>query len=273
MDPEGKPRPRRPVEGSLLALMFGFIAIAAVGLAARRWLPPLASEHGAGIDRMIHYLIVTVGTLFVAGHAVLAFFVWRFSRPGPVTSRLASPRTERVWSLVPVALMSLIAEGGVIFLGLPVWGKLYAAPIPTEAIAVEVTGEQFAWNIRYPGPDGRFARTDPKLIADNNPLGVDREDPAARDDRVEPAVLRLPVNRPVHIRLRSKDTIHGLFLPQFRIKQDAVPGMTIDVLFTPTRLGEFEIACAELCGLGHYQMRGLLQVMTAEDFEKWLRES
>jgi cytochrome c oxidase subunit 2 len=85
--------------------------------------------------------------------------------------------------------------------------------------------------------------------------------------------LRLPVNRPVHIRLRSKDTIHGLFLPQFRIKQDAVPGMTIDVLFTPTQLGEFEIACAELCGLGHYQMRGLLQVMTAEDFEKWLRES
>ncbi len=272
MDPGENLRTRRPVEGSLLALMFGLISIAAVGLAARRWLPPLASEHGAGIDRMIHYLIVTVGTLFVVGHAVLAFFVWRFSRPGPVTSRPASPRTERVWSLVPVALMAFIAEGGVIVLGLPVWGKLYAAPIPPGAVAVEVTAEQFVWNIRYPGPDERFGRTDPMLITDNNPLGIDRADPAARDDLVEPGVLRLPVDRPVHIRLRSKDTIHSLFLPQFRIKQDAVPGMTIDVLFTPTQTGEFEIACAELCGFGHYQMRGLLRVMTAEDFEKWLQE-
>lgn len=272
MDPGEDLPPRRSVEASFLTLTFGLIGIAAVALAARRWLPPLASEHGAGIDRMIGYLLWTAGTLVVVGHVVLAFFVWRFSRGRPVTFRLASPKAEKGWSLALVILMTLVAEGGVVILGLPVWAKLYATSPPTDAVTVEVTGEQFVWTVRYPGKDATFGRTDPKLITDSNPLGIDGQDAAARDDRVEPGVLRLPVGRPVHIRLRSKDTIHSLFLPHFRIKQDAVPGMTIDVAFTPTRVGEFEIACAQLCGLGHYQMRGLLRVMPDEDFEKWLRE-
>lgn len=252
--------------------MFGLIAAAAVALAGRHWLPPLASEHGAGIDRMLRYLLLTAGVLVVIGHGILAFFVWRFSRGGPVTFRIASPKAEKGWSLVLVVLMTLVAEGGVVLLGLPVWGKLYTASPPADAVNVEVTGEQFVWNVRYPGKDSIFGRTDPNLITDDNPLGIDSRDPAARDDRVEPGVLRLPVGRPVHIRLRSKDTIHSLYLPNFRIKQDAVPGMTIDVIFVPTRVGEFEIACAQLCGLGHYQMRGLLRVVSAEDFEKWLGE-
>lgn len=272
MDLEENLLPRRPAEGSLLALMFGLISIAAIGLAARTWLPPLASEHGTGIDRMIQYLLLTAGVLVLIGHFILAFFVWRFSRGGPVTFRLASPKAEKAWSLVLAILMTLVAEGGVVVLGLPVWAKLYAASPPAGAVTVEVTGEQFVWTVRYPGKDAAFGRTDPKLITDSNPLGIDAQDPAAHDDRVEPGVLRLPVGRPVHIRLRSKDTIHSLFLPHFRIKQDAVPGMTIDVVFTPTRVGEFEIACTQLCGLGHYQMRGLLQVMPAKEFEKWLAE-
>ena len=137
---------------------------------------------------------------------------------------------------------------------------------------MEVTTEQFAWNVRYPGKDGTFGRTEPRLIGWNNPLGLNKKDPAGRDDVVLLNDLRLPVNRPARIRLRSKDVIHSFFLPNLRVKQDAVPGMTIDIWFVPTEVGTFEIACTQLCGFGHYQMRGLLQVMPPDEFEKWLKE-
>lgn len=262
---------KRSVEGFFLALVFWLISVIAVVFAAKGWLPPLASEHGAGVDRMITYLIITVGTLIVAGHIVLGYIVFRFGRQERVTFRLASAKTEHRISLVLVALMALVAEGGVLVLGLPVWAKIYAAAAPAEAIAVEVTGEQFAWDMRYPGKDGKFGRTDPKLITDENVLGLDKDDPAAKDDIVLRRIV-VPVNRPVRIRLRSKDTLHSFFLPNLRVKQDAVPGMTMEFWFVPTVTGEYEIACAELCGFGHFQMRGLFIVATEAEFEKWLSE-
>lgn len=263
-------RSNQSLQGLVLALVLFLIAIITVVVGVRRWLPPLASEHGAGIDRMINYLLLTVGALFVVGHVILGYFVWRFSRQDRVTFRLASARTERQWSLIPVVLMALIAEGGVLVLGLPVWGKFYGSPAPPEAVVVEVTGEQFAWNVRYPGKDGVFGRTNPQLITYENPLGLDYTDPAAKDDIVQLGVLHLPVNRPARIRLRSKDTLHSFFLPHFRVKQDAVPGMTIEIWFVPTQVGQYEIACAELCGFGHFQMRGLLRVLSHEAYEQWL---
>lgn len=262
----------RRSEGKFLALAVWMIPVAAVYLAARRWLPPLASEHGAGIDRMIYYLLFTVGSLFVVGHLLLGYFLWRFSAQSQVTYRLASFRLERRWSLIPVVLMTLVAEGGVFVLGLPVWAKFYAAAPPADAVPVEVTAEQFAWNIRYPGLDGKFGRTDARLISLDNSLGLDANDPAARDDVVSVNILYLPVHRPVRIRLRSKDTLHSFFLPHHRVKQDAVPGMTIELWFVPNEPGTFEIACAELCGFGHYEMRGLVRVVPLEEFERWLRE-
>jgi cytochrome c oxidase subunit 2 len=260
-------------EGWLLAFVMWLIPLVAVALGAKRWLPPLASAHGAGIDRMIRYLLTTVGSLFVLGNFVLGYFIWRFSREGRVTYRLASPKVERRWSLILVALVTLIAEGGVLALGLPVWQKFYAASAPPEALVVEVTAEQFAWNVRYPGQDGVFGRTEPHLITLDNPLGLDKKDPAARDDLFLLGVLYLPVNRPARIRLRSKDTIHSFFLPNFRVKQDAVPGMTIDIWFVPTEVGTYEIACAQLCGYGHFQMRGVLHVMPSNEFEKWREQA
>ncbi len=259
-------------ERLLLAFVIWLMPVVAVALGAKRWLPPLASEHGAGIDRMLHYLLLTVGGLFVVGHLILGYFIWRFGREGRVTYRLATPKVERRWSLVPVVLMTLIAEGGVFALGLPVWAKFYGSAAPGDAITAEITAEQFAWNVRYPGADGKFGRTDPRLISLNNSLGLDKNDPAARDDIVLLNDLRLPVNRPARIRLRSKDTLHSFFLPHLRVKQDAVPGMTIEIWFVPTAVGTYEIACAELCGFGHFTMRGLLQVMRPEEFEKWRKE-
>jgi cytochrome c oxidase subunit 2 len=156
-------------------------------------------------------------------------------------------------------------------------------PPANEALVVQVTAEQFAWNIHYPGPDRVFGRTDIKLLdLQSNPLGLDRSDPAAKDDVTTLNQLYLPANQPIIVRLRSKDVIHSFGVPEFRVKQDAIPGLTIPIWFVPTvttaemrtRTGnpefQYEIACAQLCGLGHYRMRGFVTVQSTEDFKKWM---
>ncbi len=156
-------------------------------------------------------------------------------------------------------------------MGAVVWTRVHSAP-PPEAMVVEVRAEQFGWLARYPGPDGTFGRVDPRLInTRQNPMGLDPTDAAALDDIVSREV-HLVVNKPVRIRLRSKDVIHSFFLPQFRVKQDAVPGMTVEIWFVPTKEGEYEIACAELCGVGHYIMRGKLRVESQHAFDAWLAQ-
>ena len=258
-------------KGRALALAMWLVPVAAVAVGLRGWLPPLASEHGAGIDSMLRYLLITAGALLVAGHAALGYILWRFGGQPRVTYRMATPKQERTWSLIPIVLMTLIAEGGVFVIGLPVWAKFYNAA-PSDAVTVEITAEQFAWNIRYAGKDGVFGRTSPNLLSLDNPLGLDAGDPASHDDVLMIGLLYVPVNRPVQIRLRSKDVLHSFFLPFQRVKQDVVPGMTIPVWFVPTQEGDYEIACAELCGFGHYQMRGLLRVVSEEEFERQLAE-
>jgi cytochrome c oxidase subunit 2 len=258
--------------GVALAVTVWFLGIGVFVLGARRYLPEVASEHGRGIDLMLLYLLVTTGVLIVIGHLVLGYFVFRFSRAAEVSPTLPGARAERFWSVAPAILMTLVAEGGVLVLGIPVFGQLYTQEPPADAVVVEVTGEQFTWNVRYPGADGRFGRTDPALITAENSLGVDESDPAAADDIHDLALIHVPVNRPIVVRLRSKDVLHSFFLPHHRIKQDAVPGMTIETWFVPNREGEFEIACAELCGFGHYQMRGFLRVVSEDEFERFLAE-
>ena len=248
------------------------IPLVAVALGLKRWLPPLASENGAGIDRMLYYLLFTIGGLMIVGHFILGYFILRFGSGGKVTFRQSTPAAEKKWSLIPMVAMALVAEGGVLLLGMPVWAKYTAAQAPADAIRVEVTGEQFAWNVRYPGADGEFGKTDPEKITLDNPIGLDPADAAAQDDLVVLGVMRIPVDKPALVHLRSKDTLHSFFLPHQRVKQDAVPGMVIDTWFIPTEEGDFEIACAELCGFGHFQMRGVVRVQSAEAFEEWLKE-
>ena len=158
-------------------------------------------------------------------------------------------------------------------------------PSESEALVVQVTAEQFAWNVHYAGADRVFGRRDITLIdTQSNPLGLDRSDPAAKDDVTSLNQLYLPVNKPIILKLRSKDVIHSFGVPEFRVKQDAIPGLTIPIWFVPnvttaemrTRTGnaefQYEIACAQLCGLGHYRMRGFVTVQTAEEFQKWMDE-
>jgi len=261
----------RAAEKWLLPLLIWLLPVITIAYGVRSWLPPLASEHGAGIDRMLRYLLLSIGTLYTIASAILGYFLWRYSRQGKVTHRTASASAERRWSVVPVVVMALVAEGGVFVLGLPVWGKYFGAP-PADVMTVEVTAEQFAWNVRYAGPDGKFGRTSPQLMSLNNPIGLDPKDPNGKDDIVLLNDIHLPVNRPVRIRLRSKDVIHSFYVPDFRVRQDTVPGMTIDIWFVPTQTGIFELACSQLCGFGHYSMRGLVTVVSEDDFEKWLKE-
>ncbi len=256
--------------GTFLAITVWALGIGIVILGARKYLPPVASEHGVGIDALLLYLLVATGSLVIIGHVVLGYFILRSSRADAVDAMLPSAKAQKLWSIVPAVAMIIIAEGGVLVLGIPVFSELYTQEPPADAVVVEVTGEQFTWNVRYPGPDGVFGRLEPALISQENSLGIDMNDPAAVDDIQELALITVPVNRAVVVKLRSKDVLHSFYLPNLRIKQDAVPGMTIDVWFIPTREGEFELACAELCGFGHYQMRGFLHVVSEQEFEQWL---
>ncbi len=184
--------------------------------------------------------------------------------------------------------VGIAAVEAVLLLGfaIPLWAaRVDSLPSEDEALVVQVTGEQFAWNIHYPGADRQFGRTDIALLdLQSNPLGLDRDDPAAKDDVTTVNQMNLPVNRPIIVRLRSKDVIHSFGVPEFRVKQDSVPGFTIPIWFTPTvttadmrtRTGNpefnYEIACAQLCGLGHARMRGVVNVQAADEFQKWLEE-
>lgn len=266
-------RPTGRIESLLVALAFGLLAAGMVYLGARTWLPALASRHGAGIDRMLVYLLITTGALAVTGHLVLGWFVFRYTRGGAITHRVARRKTERTLSIIPGIVMTIVAEGGVLAIGMPVWSEYFASAPPADALAIEITAKQFEWHVRYPGPDGAFGRTDRTLIGPTNGIGLDESDAAAADDVLRVNRLYLPVDRPVRVRLRSLDVIHSFFLPQLRVKQDAVPGMAIDVWFVPTEEGRYELACTELCGLAHYYMKGLVDVLPEPEFQRWLEEA
>jgi cytochrome c oxidase subunit 2 len=255
-------------------LLFGLATLALVVLATfyftKTWLPPLLSDRG-DIDRAFGLTLAVTGVVFILTNLLLAYFGWRYQdREG---ARAAywhdDTRLEWSWTVVTAAVMFFFA-----FRALGLWAQVTSAA-PADAFVVEVTGQQFAWNVRYPGPDGIFGRTDVKLVdtAALNFIGLDKSDPAAADDLAMQNQLFIPEGRPVRVRLRSLDVIHSFFLPEFRVKQDAVPGMTSETWFTPQRAGDFEIACAEHCGLGHYRMRGQVHVVPPAELEARIKEA
>jgi cytochrome c oxidase subunit 2 len=256
-------------------LATGFVIVAlliALGFWTHGQLPELASRHGASIDATIRYLLVATGVLFLLGHGVLAWFVLRYAGTGERGSPHASARLEWRWALVPVLVMCVLAEGGVLIVGLPAFRQLYVET-PENPFVVEVVGKQFEWIVHYPGPDGQFGASRAELVRDaNNPLGLDKKDPVVKDDVWVRGQLHIPRGRPVVIRLRALDVIHSFTVPQFRVKQDLIPGFLGRTQFEPTKSGQYEIACAELCGLGHYRMRGFIEVEEQNEVDEWLSE-
>jgi cytochrome c oxidase subunit II len=169
---------------------------------------------------------------------------------------------EILWTGVTAAIFITLA-----LLGQRVWWNLHMQPAPADSAQVRVTAQQFQWNFHYPGADGRFGRTDPKKISDEsiNYIGLDSADPAAADDAVTQTLVT-QVNRPVQLTLNSRDVTHSFWVPQLRFKQDAVPGLDVRVHFTPQRVGQYEIACAELCGQQHYKMRSYMLVLPGDEY-------
>ena len=165
---------------------------------------------------------------------------------------------------------SLVAEIVLLaFFSIPFWrANVDAMPPSSGATIVRVVAEQFAWHVHYPGPDGVFGRTDITLVSPDNPLGLDRNEPAAKDDIITTNRMNLPVGKPVVIFLSSKDVIHSFGLPQMRVKQDAIPGIVQPVWFTPTKVGQWDIACSQLCGLGHFRMKGVYAIQTQEAVQR-----
>jgi cytochrome c oxidase subunit 2 len=156
-------------------------------------------------------------------------------------------------------------------IGHHLWAATREQPSSSKPIEVEVTGVQFQWYFRYPGTDGLYGTTKPTLVSapTGNPLGLDPADPHSADDIVS-AILILPANHPVNVTLHSQDVIHGFFVPGMRLKQDAIPGMDGDLQFTPTKTGDYDILCSQVCGLGHYRMQARLRIVTPAQFQTWL---
>jgi cytochrome c oxidase subunit II len=248
------------------------------------WLgmPALAATHGGQIDNLVGWIHIFMLVLFVGWGGFFLYAVVRFRKSrNPVADYKGVTSKNSTYSEIGVAVVEAIL---LIGFAIPLWAaRIESVPPENQALVVNLTPEQFAWNVRYAGPDGVFGKTDIKLIdLQSNPLGVDRSDPAAKDDVTTVNQLYLPVNKPIIVNLRSKDVIHSFNVPEFRVKQDAIPGLTIPIWFIPdvttaemrTRTGnpqfQYEIACAQLCGLGHYRMRGFVTVLSTEEFQKWM---
>ena len=234
-------------------------------------LPFDASTHGAAIDRLIYIIHGFMAILFVGWFVFLIFCLIRFrQRPGHQAVHHARHFKMPTYLETGIALF----EGFLLFgIAIPMFHQFRSELPPADkSLVVRVVAEQFAWNIHYPGPDGVFGKTDPKLVSASNPVGLDRNDPAAKDDITTINQLHIPVGKPVIAHLFSKDVIHCFSLPVMRIKQDAIPGMETPVWFEATKAGKFEIACAQLCGLGHYRMRGFFIIESPEEFQSWITE-
>ena len=255
----------------VLLLVILVITAASVYLFAAHpwWFPAGVSAHAAGMDRQLLTAFWIVGGLFVAGQIVLAVFLFRYRSSKAAQYLRGSWRAELTWTAAVAALFFWFNVTGE-----HLWSAMAMHKPESDALQVEVTGVQFQWYFRYPGPDGKFGRTDSQHFAraeEGNPLGIDPGDPAGKDDVVSSSLV-LPAGRDVELTLRAQDVIHSLFIPAMRFKQDAVPGMDIHAHFKPLEPGSYEIACSQLCGLGHYRMRAVARVVSEEEFKEWLKE-
>ncbi len=259
-----------------------------------------ASEHGKEIDWLFRITLIITGIVFFITQFLLFFFAWKFrGRKGHKAQHIShDSKLEIIWTLVPAITMTLLVIGGM-----DVWNKVMPdVEDPSDLVQLEVTGYQFAWDIRYPGPDNELGNKNFRLISSSNPLGQDWTDKRNLDD-FHASEIVLPVGKQVRVRITAKDVLHSFYLPQFRVKMDAVPGMPTYFIFTPTKTTEeyrkelsaypeyqqpsdpedpnspplwqtfnYELACAELCGIGHYSMRRIVKVVSEEEFKKWASE-
>ena len=235
-----------------------------------RWYPapPPISRDAVLADRQYDFTLYVTGAAFVLAQLGLAWAAFRYRDRGQKARFIrGSVALEILWTS-----LTLVAFVGLGILGRNAWAGARFTPAAPDAIQIEVTTNQFVYTFRYPGPDGKFGRLDPALVSApaGNPLGIDPNDAAGRDDIVVGS-LTVPVDRPIELLVRSQDVVHNFFVRELRLQQDAVPGMLIPVHFTADRIGSYEIVCTQLCGLGHYKMHGSLNVVSQSDYDAFLK--
>jgi len=237
---------------------------------------PIASEHGVTTDSMFWWTMGITGIMFIITQILLFWFSYKYqySENRKALFYPDNTKLELIWTVVPA-----IALTGLVLYGLFVWNDVMK-PAPKDAEVIEVMGYQFAWKVRYPGKDKQLGEYDYRLINSINEFGMNFQDRASFDD-FSPRELHLPKGRPVDIKIRARDVLHSFFLPHFRVKMDAVPGMPTRFGFTPTKTTEemrqelgnpdfnYELACTEICGRGHYSMRLIVIVHEPEEYDEW----
>lgn len=260
-----------------------------------------ASAHGSELDNMFNITLIFTGIVFVITTIALFWFAYkyRWSENRKAQYIAHDNRLEVIWTAVPAVVMTLL-----VVRGLDAWNTVMADVGGTEDyMEIEATAQQFNWMVRYPGPDGKLGARDYKLTSSGNQIGQDFTDPKNWDDMVPGQELYLPVGKKIRVRIIAKDVLHNFYLPQFRVKMDAVPGMPTYFVFTPVKTTaeyrnelrkypeynepfdpadptgpkrwekfEYELACAELCGKGHYSMRRIIRVVSQEEFDAWYKQ-
>jgi cytochrome c oxidase subunit 2 len=233
------------------------------------WFPPPINQHGVAYDEQFMRTLVVTGIIFVVAQFALGWVIVKFrDKGGHARYSHGNNKWEVVWTSATAILFV-----GIVLMGTRIWAEVHLSEPDPASIPIEVMTKQFAFAFRYPGVDGKFGRTDLKLVNDagGNPFGLDDKDPLAKDD-VTSASLKVPIGKPIKLIMHSRDVIHNFFVRELRLKQDIVPGMEIPLYFQADKIGVYEIPCSELCGLGHFQMRSTMEVMTESDFEKWKQQ-
>ena len=268
--------------GKLFAVVLTLIALlSAVPIITHHWfgsdisfaLPEDISTHGHAIDDQISDTMVEAGLSFLAAQILLAFFVFKFADRKPDAEIKTFPGGAKVMVIAAVVLVGteILALG---VLGQKAWANVYFKPAAPDAMQIQAQAGQFAFYFRYPGADGKFGPAHPDKIDEGNSnfFGLDpANDVESRDDIVT-GELAIPVDREIHLMMHSKDVGHSFYVRELRIQQDFVPGLDLSVHFTATKVGKYEIVCTQLCGLGHYNMKAYLNVLSQADFDSWLKQ-
>lgn len=261
--------------GKLFAVLLVIIALgSAVPIVRHTWAPPVdISTHGHAIDEQLNDTMWEAGLSFIAAQLLLAFFVWKSAGRTERDELKTFPGGARIMVIAALVLVGteILALG---ILGQKAWANVYFKPAAPDALQIQAQAGQFAFYFRYPGADGKFGALHPDKIDEGNSnfFGLDPANDADSRDDIVSGELAIPVNREVHLMMHAKDVGHSFYVRELRIQQDFVPGLDLSVHFTATQPGKYEVVCTQLCGLGHYNMKAYLNVLSQADFDQWLKQ-